>query len=59
MVSATASNVIQGQSLKLHFVPIGALALSIQSFIFSKKNASSLQLQIHPTDLIQAKILLI
>ena len=32
MASATASNVIHGQSLKSHFVPIWELALLIQSF---------------------------
>ena len=36
MASATASNVIQGQSLKSHFMPIWELALLIQSFIFFK-----------------------
>ena len=38
MASATASNVIQGQSLKSHFMQIWELALLVQSFDnFSKK----------------------
>ena len=38
MASATASNVIRGQSLKSHFMPTWELAQLIQSFdIFSKK----------------------
>ena len=38
MSSATASNVIGGQSLKSHFMPIWELGILIQSFDnFSKK----------------------
>ena len=35
MASATALNMIWGQSLQSHFIPIWELALLIQSFIFS------------------------
>ena len=37
MASATASNVIRGQSLKSHFMPIWVLALLISSFDFFKE----------------------
>ena len=37
MASATASNVIQGQSLKSHFMPIWVLALLISSIDFFKE----------------------
>ena len=37
MASATASNVIPGQSLKSHFMPIWVLALLISSFNFFKE----------------------
>ena len=45
MASATASNVIRGQSLKSHFMPIQALALLVQLIIFQKSAVcySSLQ----------------
>ena len=44
MASATASNMIEGQSLKSHFMPIWELAQLIQSFdIFSKVFYSSQQ----------------
>ena len=45
MVSATVSNVIRGQSLESHFMPIGELALLIQSFEnFLKKLLSVIQI---------------
>ena len=65
MASATDSNVIQGQSLKSHFVPIRVLTLLIQSFFFKDLHylckikrlfIKSIQLQ---HDLIQAMKLLI
>ena len=59
MASATASNVIQGQCLKSHFVPIWVLALWTSSFNFFKELHLKIIWQIHPTDLIQAKVLLI
>ena len=37
MASATASNMIRGQSLKSHFVPIWVLALLVWSFNFFKE----------------------
>ena len=37
MASATASNMIQGQSLKSHFMPIWVLALLNSALISSKK----------------------
>ena len=61
MASDTASNVIQGLSLKSHFVPIWVLAQLILSFNFFKELAKLKKKNVqrsHPSDLIQAKVLL-
>ena len=61
MASDTASNVIQGLSLKSHFVPIWVLAQLILSFNFFKELAKFKKKNVqrsHPSDLIQAKVLL-
>ena len=57
MASATASKMIQGQSLKSHFVPIRVLSPIDKELQVFQKNASSSK--IHPTDLIKTTILLI
>ena len=57
MASATASKMIQGQSLKSHFVPIRVLSPIDKELQVFQKNA--LSSKIHPTDLIKTNILLI
>ena len=61
--SATASNLIWGQTLKSHFVPIWVLTTDIEHWFFFKKSciifAKLRYLLANPTDLAQAKILLI
>ena len=60
MASDTASNVIQGQCLKSHFVLIWVLSLLTSSFNFFKELHYLCKIiqQSHPTDLNQAKVLL-